>query len=726
MMQKKQTQPEYTRWLTTATLILATGMFLVLLRYLATHYYIKAYSDPGSWLRSGYVFIENFGNLHLPLGYPAYLWIMLHVLDPVQIFLANIPLLIFLGMEISLLAYIAGRKHSPPLIARLTALLAISFYFLYDPAVLAKLTNLYRDPLAHGLLLLSILLFILYLQKNARPTILLIASGLLLGFAYCTREPSIMVVAPMGLTGLVFVRKDKIPFWKNVILFSISLLAGCLPVLLQTVFTQDQLSISPYASYHGRMLPGLHVIALPRTFPSAWHYFTTGFKGFLTLAGITGFIFSLIHKDRFISCLIAPCALMYFAFYCFYWNFFERYFFTAGLFLIPLAAYGALQLVAWVLSFKPIRSIQVPAISILVLITMIVSGGHLLRIPKPADLFQIPQARKLEHDINQAIPTNGLILCSHQNLGNTIYAITHHASANMERMLYKQEWTDQTVREKLSILTADDTPLFLLAEDKPVKTEIYQRHMNVRPVATLRGSDYHLASYFGTDKLILYKLTPWNKSRTEVQIAPPQDKDIILQIDPLTSVGTSTIHVTINDQTLPDLYTTGSHYYYHSFTSLPESIHVALQSEVPLPDTFPVRIHPLDRPLNINVGFFSYPSHQGVFADYPATNLSTHPLFMRITDQGRIHLPTPWTNTTYKTTWMLRNPGTNQHPVTIQIDDTTLFIPPGRKPKPFDVILTCDSNQPEIELTIQIQNNPKEQPAYIEVDRIFVLPDIPR
>ncbi|NCC51385.1 MAG: hypothetical protein EOM20_09240 [Spartobacteria bacterium] len=717
-MHQKQAQTEYIRPL---TVLLGAGLLCALAKYLGEHYYIKAYSDPASWLHSGYLFVENFRTLHLPLGYPAYLWAMLRVLDPVLIFLANIPLLIVMALEIGWLAGLAAKEAANRTAAPFIGLLAMGFFLIYDPSVLAKLTNLYRDPLAHGLMLLSVIFFIRYLQGDGKRVGLLVASGLLLGFAYCTREPSIIIAAPMGLTGLVVARQKRMPLWKNILCFGGALLVGCLPVILQGLLSREQLSISPYAAHHGRMLPGLHLIAFPRTFPSARHYFTTGFKGFLTFAGLAGLVFALLRRNTIMSCLMAPCALMYFVLYSFYWNFFERYFFTVSLFLIPLAAYGVFHVVGLPFHFKRLRPLREPGIGILVTIPIIICGLILVKTPSTEPLFQVAQARALQQAIDTATPTNSIILCDRHNLGNTLFALTHRPYVNMDRLLYKQPWTDQAIREQLSLLTTNETPLFLLADDKPIATEIYQRHMNVHPVVRLRGADYHLDDYFGARELTLFRLTPWDRNRTQVELAPPKTPVTILWIDPLAHAGTQTIHAIVNGHPLPDLYAEGTHYLYHRFDTPAENVRIELRSDGPLPDSFPAGILPVDAPLDINLGFFSYPSHNHVFADYTAEHLAVHPLHLRLSGAGTVHLPTPWTNETWHTTWLLQNPGKDT-PVILRIEGQTLTVPPGARPRPFPLIINRPAQPPHTDLHIEIISPSNTTPAFIDLDRILVAP----
>ncbi|HOW97051.1 MAG TPA: hypothetical protein P5567_01150 [Kiritimatiellia bacterium] len=562
------------------------------------YYYLKPYSDPLNWLTLAHNLHPTDHLQRFPLAYPVFLRFVIRLVGPFYVFVSNLPLLVAIVLLVARLTVLAARECMDARAAAYAGVAAAAGLLYFDSEILVYLTNPYRDPLSHVLLLTSVLLLIAYLGRGGRPWIALVLSALALGLATDVRETAVLMAPVMGWYGLSAWRKNRaIPLGRSVILFGAFLALGVLPLVLQSYFRTGHAVVPPQAVVEGRLLPGLHLRAFVPTLIHALRYFWWR-GGWLYAAGLVyGIGLAVVRRRSLLRDLLLPAALVHFIFYCFYWVFVKRYFFIVVLWSVPLAACGALALAERLLCAAGKQRWILPALRSLAALFVLVAVIPLLRPPEMPP-FQIPQARRLKADIEKAVPRDAVILTP-PGLGGLVsyftrleaYAIPILNPTNLEVEIH------QHVRERL----AAGHPLYLMDSTDDPFGRIVRQLFDTETMARAPADRYHFQPAVGLGDLALSRLSLWTNTATSLTLEAAPDADDILLFNGATlwleGVPRRWARLSLNGRVIAPRVGNGTQYYRVDWPSFTPPYRLTLESDQPVPNTFGAGLVRRDEPL---------------------------------------------------------------------------------------------------------------------------------
>lgn len=330
-------------------------LFAAFIFFLVSRHYVKAYSDPVSFLAMA----ESWGGGRAVMSraplYPMILYGLLKLMGSDWVFLSNIPFLVVLSVLLGLLAlqvWRRGRNPGTAAIGSLAALVAVAVLFFVRKRLLLELVNPFREPLAFSLALGSVTLFLAGWGRWNRWWMFLL-SGLLLGVATSTRETCLLIAGPVLLWAGIEMLRERRVRWKPATLFIAGLLIGIAPLLYRNYQHTGSAVVPSYAAE--KIVDVVHVkwdIPIPGM--SLGHFSGTGpqtlrkLKDAYTGAGLflfaAGLIAAVFKRNRVVLFLLLPAVLIHLLFYSFYIYYKSRYLLIAELFALPIIAYGAAAL----------------------------------------------------------------------------------------------------------------------------------------------------------------------------------------------------------------------------------------------------------------------------------------------------------------------------------------------------------------------------------------------
>jgi hypothetical protein len=208
----------------------------------------------------------------------------------------------------------------------------------------------------------------------------------------------------------------------------------------------------------------------------------------------------------------------------------------------------------------------------------------------------------------------------------------------------------------------------------------------------------------------------------QVHLQHPETSAPILRIDPRTDPVKEQMALYLEDQRLAPVYSGGALYFQVATDALPPQITLTLTGEGLLPVEFPAVFLPADEPLDINLGFFSWPVHRYVWQRFPSQHYRIDERHAACSGNGTLLLPCPWKNTRrVKSTWLLRCSAPAKHPRHCRIGECDITVTADRKFRPYTATLAHTGNSPFIEVPLQISNG-KDTAAPLEIDRIYLQP----
>jgi hypothetical protein len=371
-------------------------------------YFIRAYSDCYNWLEFAKNFGREFTRSRWPYGFPLFLRGALAVAGPYRVFLVNLPVMLALFALTAwfgtLLRRDDGAGEGAVALPAGWAFLSVWIPVLAaDAASFTRYLNPYRDPLSYVLVVFSAVLFVRSLAK--RRTWGVATAGAVLGLASSVREPSVFMAVPFLAYGLWTWAgaKEEIPLWKTAGAFALGLAAALVPLLVQTYLTTHQVLLPPQASLESQVVPGVHFkreVFAPTGYAAWVHY--TKHELWLLLLAAAGLVAAVRRRNRLVLALAVPAAVMYAAFYTFYWTFVIRYFYVAVLFLVLVAGYGVQTFLGWLCERWPRRGRM--AGWVLLAAGACAAGGRLLASRWDFQPHQVPQAKAFAAAFGEVCP----------------------------------------------------------------------------------------------------------------------------------------------------------------------------------------------------------------------------------------------------------------------------------------------------------------------------------
>lgn len=620
-------------------------LFAAFAVFVLRNWYIKAYSDPLAWITTAREFPAGLRNSSLPLGYPAFLWLAMKLAGPYYVFLANLPVLALLVWLVGKLAEAAARETEPAEAGPAIAIAAAALLLGFDAELLVYMTNPYRDPLSYVFLVSSLLALLRYVASPGRGRGRLALSGFLLGLAYCVREPSLVALGPMFLLGLAGERKaGRAAVIRSSFAFGAGLLAGALPLLYQTLVLRGQVAVSPYSVSQGRLLPGLHLVAFPTTVPKAARYLA-GSSGWVSLfLFATGVAFAVRRRNRAAACL-ALLTAVYAAFYCFYWQFTRRYFFSAVITAAPVVAFGAYGAITTALRAAGRPRLALPLFRWIALGLALFTGLRLLAIGGSPREFRAAQARQFVRTIEQNVPAGSVVL-SERELCLVIRTFTDIQSYPLDQIITEASSDWPQVRDRIEALRAEGRSIFFMKTVPPGEADkdetLLRCWYDLEPVAHFPAEEYRLERLNHGNPASLFRVVPWSKVETShaLNLAAPS----ILQINARElwpDEKRQTARLWLNGRVLLERVENGANYVeLGAAPGQPAILDLRSNQHVPS-DLAPVLL-PRDARLDLNVGELSRDPHDHLlspefFREPPRDGYSR-----RLRERGSVTLPLPW------------------------------------------------------------------------------------
>lgn len=611
--------------------------------YALRNAYIKAYSDPMAWLAAARDFPANLRTSNLPLGFPAFLWLAMKLVGPYYVFLANLPVILLLVLLVAAMTRVAARETETPAAAALLGVMAAGLFVHFDPDMLQYMVNPYRDPLSYVLLAASFTLFAGSLQPGRARRVGLAASGLLLGFAYCTREPSLVALVPMFLLGVMSRRKNPdLPFWSSVAWFGVFLLIGCLPLLIQTLVFRQQVSLSPYAASHGRLMPGFYVAVFGDNSARGLQYVQARLGWTQDVLLLAGLLAAVWRRNRTMLGL-ALMSVVYFALYSFYATGVKRYFFVVALGMAPLMAYGLFALAEGLLRAAR-RPRAAPAVfgALTVALSLFV-GGRLLAAGGSTKEFRVPQAKQFVQTMEKTVPA-GSVVFSDRQLCHVIRTLTGVDSYELEKLIAKASSDLARVRDQIEALRSDGRAVFFMKTVPPNDTDndenLLRRWYELEPAAAFPSAEYRLGRINHGNSASLYRIVPWSKIETSHTLEIPARAMLQIDVHALWHIPErQTARLLLNDQVIDSRVEDGASYYEVGPAS---AAALVLRSNRPVPADLSPVLRPLNSRLDLNFGEYSKKPHDRLlskdFFRAPAEDFYSR----RLKGRGLVSLPMPW------------------------------------------------------------------------------------
>ncbi len=395
-----------------AQYIAATGGALVLgaLGVMVLRAYsIRAWSDPVNWLVFARDLPTEFFTSRFACGYPLFLRLILPLTGPYLVFLSNLPLI--LGAIAGAGALAAALTPGPSEQKTAAALFTIAICAVFDPELMRVITNPYRDPLSHVLLLGSLGLAAYELPRDRWRASRVFAAGLLFGLAYSVREPALLAGLPLAV--LLIAHQQRVGGAAVARAAGWALagaLIGAAPLLAQSLLREGEGGVLPPQTLaEQRWLPGMNWGAFGEVAPQVAKYLLGWPRATLLLALPFALGLVMMARDRNgpAAALLAAPALIYAFFYCFYWTFVSRYLWIAAIFGAAVGGLGlasALGTLGARLKWK--RSLPGAA----ALLACAVAAVWLLGLRPPTRRVRVADARALAAEVAARVPPGTKVL----------------------------------------------------------------------------------------------------------------------------------------------------------------------------------------------------------------------------------------------------------------------------------------------------------------------------
>lgn len=619
------------------------------LRLVQTSYFIRAYSDSYNWLDFARNFSREFTQSRWPYGFPLFLRAALEVAGPYYVYLVNLPVMLVL---FGLTAWMGRFWRDParrPAVPASWAFLSVWVVVLAADAVsFTRYINPYRDPLSYVLLLAATGTLVISLARRRMAGIA--GAGALLGLATSVREPSILMIIPLGLYGLWAWRKARgdLSFWRAVLSFLAGLGLSLVPLVWQTYATTQQILLPPQAAIETKVIPGAHFnwATLSEVGGKACTYYAS-YELWLLILAAGGLVAAVRHRQSFILCLILPAVIVYGIFYSFYWIFVVRYFYTVVLFLALMAGYGIYTALETLASWRPGAGRKL-GWGVLALAAMF-SGGRVLQMEAKGPLHQVPQARAMVRELSAVLPENAVVFAP-RHLCEWLDWFMPCRSYALPLPHDPRDPVPTQLQGHLEPLLKAGVPLFAAYWPYPGMpqgdTVPLRRLVDLAPVASFDPSVYHAKDY-ALPPVHIRRIQPWRNHRTELEWMAPRDVPgwFILDMGYLEAVDAAEAPVTLllDGQPHPRRITRGGAFVGGTMpaeTGGTPGGTAVLESERLLPGEIRMMAGTLDDPMELNMGFFSPFDHSARWSGevIPAT---ADQLVPRVTGSAELDVPVP-------------------------------------------------------------------------------------
>ncbi|MDR0994450.1 MAG: hypothetical protein LBN38_07815, partial [Verrucomicrobiota bacterium] len=220
-------------------------------------------------------------------------------------------------------------------------------------------------------------------------------------------------------------------------------------------------------------------------------------------------------RNRVITALLLPAALLHFLFYACYKTFVPRYLYSAAIFAIPVMAWGlltTLQAVFFRLS-APFRCRITGAVAGAMAVFTVVSLGT-LQPSRPG--FQIAQARRLKQDLEAQLPPGGVVFAQ-RYLCEIIRWFTHVHSFPISGLIGYDVPAESALRDALKPYFERQVPVYALEHISASKRELDSTLLKrlcahdfqfARPF-----KDYHLKGRDGAHEFHVFRLNGFGTER---------------------------------------------------------------------------------------------------------------------------------------------------------------------------------------------------------------------
>ncbi len=488
--------------------------------YVLRHYDIRAGSDPLNWLEFARNLGAEFSTSRFAGGFAVFLAGALALLGPFRVFLVNLP--VFLGLFV-LAAALAGRAFAPeeraPRWQVATAVLAL--FLGFDRPLVLNMVNPYRDPLALLLALGSLNLVAGLAAGGGRSLFRTALAGLLLGLACFVRETFVLLLPPLALFAWWSRRADpRFRFWRAALGFGLGFGLGIGPLLVQGWLSTGQALVPHQSAMTGQLVPGAHFnwSTLSVTAGRTWDY-VRDTAGFVLALFAAGGILGLRRRNRLVAGLLLPAVLIHAVFYCFYWTFVPRYFYTGVVLAVPAAAWAALALFRQAAARLCPRRPETAATVGLALLAAGVAASLLFARPD-SPRFQIPQARRFAADMRRILPENSLVFCR-RPLCEILRWFVPVRSFPLAALIPADVPAEPALREALAPHVPGNAPAFLLDVGRTTDAALLQRLCGLDTRADVSLEAYQLQHWAGKAQARLHAVRAWTPDPLE----PPGIED---------------------------------------------------------------------------------------------------------------------------------------------------------------------------------------------------------
>jgi hypothetical protein len=328
-------------------------LLAVLSVYLTATHYVKAYSDPYSWLSRAQDFIAgNLATCWAPV-YPFFLALLLKTIGPAYVFLSNVPLLIIMA---GLLYGVTTRAAEDTGIAPLAGVWAVGLLVFVNRFLLLQLANPYREALAFTLLLTAILLFLSFAPGRGLWRIAL--SALLIGLSVGVRETCVLILFPAVLWLVCNGTRSRDHRWFTALAVLVGvMILGLIPFLIQNYRHSGHLWLPSYAARKWLWMvsrepgarwdipiPGMSLGNFSVTGRKIAGYFAGKYSWWGAFLFVTGLVASW-RRRPVVTWFLLPALFINLLFYVFWHTKSWRFSFVAELLAAPIMALGAVVLV---------------------------------------------------------------------------------------------------------------------------------------------------------------------------------------------------------------------------------------------------------------------------------------------------------------------------------------------------------------------------------------------
>ena len=613
--------------------------------YLICNYSIKPCSDPLNWLRWASDLRSSFGSSAFPIIYPLYLRAGLNLLGRIYVFFWNYPLLVLTAACSGRLAFDI-LKESPLPLRRMGTLIAIIFVLSFDPGLQIKMLNPYRDPLAHVFMLAGIIVLLREPRQSLAHMVCTALSGVCLGLAYATREPSILYL-PWALCFLAYSCRSQ-PFHcmaSRIAIFAGGVLLGASVFLVQTYLLTGQMILPAKSVHTGHYLPGFRIEFLVRNAEKMVDYVISSKMRILLSAGfLIGAGRCAFRRDFKPLILLGFPAICFALFYCFYRIFVARYFFAVCLLAAPIAACGLCvlcePLISWPGRLRVSPALVGAAFSLLFALHLFSNSNS----SRPRRC-KVKDALFFRNLCAERFPADSFVLAE-RNLCEFIDWLGRRESRPSWLMSAGRRADVEVVSEKIGQMISSGRPVYLLdscrSENRTPSGFVIRRNFDAAPDEMfLTASEAERFGWPQDDDIYVYRL--WCPTTHVLTVRVPlKDRGAnILQID--RGAGTGPVQLLADGRMLDPEMPPGSQYYAVTGASDRTETSLTLVSEHPLPSQISAQTlsgsEAITLSFRLDQPFFHRSYLSGTFS-HVLFNLD--PYACVLTGDPKVWIPAPW------------------------------------------------------------------------------------